>query len=407
LNRKSRYKIVIDFKKSKSSYIYDRSRNKKYLDFFGQYASLAIGYNHSIFDSKEFINEIKYISKQKIVNNEILSIETKNFDKEFIKFNSGNNFTYTHYTCTGSLAVESAIKTAMDYKKIKNPNIISFKGNFHGINSYGGIISDRFGGVSKRLKGFPGNYWYKYKNPIITYKNNKIYQNLDLVRQILLQIEDKIKKDKNTCCILIEPIQCTNGDRYFSNQFFMGIRKIATKYDIPLIFDEIQTGFCASGKNWYYQYTHIIPDILIFGKKTQLSGIMVNKKFAKIFKTPIRLEVTWDGDVVDMVRCKYIIKAFNKYRVLMNVNKMASVFEKGLKEIQFLKNIRNSGLLFAFDLHKRIDINDFSSKLFKNEMLCNPTGNNTIRLRPHLFTTKKEIDEGLNRINDSIKVIAK
>ena len=91
----------------------------------------------------------------------------------------------------------------------------------------------------------------------------------------------------------------------------------------------------------------------------------------------------------------------------MNVNKMATDFEKGLKEIKFLKNVRNSGLLFAFDLHNKIDINDFSSKLFKNEMLCNPTGKNTIRLRPHLFATKKEIDEGLNRINDSIKAIAK
>ena len=81
---------------------------------------------------------------------------------------------------------------------------------------------------------------------------------------------------------MVEPIQCTNGDLYFTDNFFSGLEDIASEHDIPLIFDEIQTGFCSTGKVWYYQNLPIIPDILIFGKKTQLSGIMVNKKFSSI-----------------------------------------------------------------------------------------------------------------------------
>ena len=105
----------------------------------------------------------------------------------------------------------------------------------------------------------------------------------------------------------------------FTDEFFEGIRRISSNYNIPLIFDEVQTGFGATGKKWYFENLNIVPDILVFGKKTQLSGIMVNKNFGNIFEKPIRLEVTWDADLIDMVRCKYVIRAYKKYNILKNV----------------------------------------------------------------------------------------
>ena len=63
-------------------------------------------------------------------------------------------------------------------------------------------------------------------------------------------------------------------------------------------------------------FKHVFFDftILVFGKKTQLSGIAVAEKFATIFNNAIRLDVTWDADIIDMIRCKYIIKVFQKNR---------------------------------------------------------------------------------------------
>ncbi len=406
MNRKSRYKIEIDFKKSKNSYIFDKSRNKYYLDFFGQYASLVIGYNNKIFDTKKFQSEIKNIVKQKIVNNEILSSETKEFNKTFQKFTNSNNYYKNyHYCCTGALAVESAIKAAIDYKKVKNPFIVSFKGSFHGINGYGGILSDRIGQVNNRLKGFPGNYWSKFDSPIFKYKNNKAVFDLTLLNKTTSNLDTYIKQNNNVSGIIIEPIQCTNGDRYYPNQFFENISQITKKYDVPLIFDEVQTGFCVTGKKWYFEHTNIKPDIVIFGKKTQTSGIMVNKKLSRIFKNPIRLEVTWDGDVVDMIRCKHIINLLIKENVLNNVNKMSIKFYNGLKEIKNIYNIRNSGLLFAIDVKDKSKQTIFTNKLFKMGMLCNPTGNNTIRFRPNLLVNTKEIEHALNIISSVSKSI--
>ena len=416
--RKTQYGIKIDFEKSHGSYLYDKITNKEYLDFFGMYATLAIGYNHPIFNSEDFKSRMLKIASCKIVNNEILSDDAQSFDKSFTEYVSINGkFSHFHYSCTGALAIEAAVKTAIDYKGYDNPKIISFGGSFHGINGYGGVFTERIGGPGKRLKGFPAqfssynssnswkswfrrnNKWPKFNNPVITYENGIPKDNDDDVRFVLKKVEDCIKLNNSQISgILVEPIQCTFGDKYFSKTFFIGLRKIADKYDIPLIFDEIQIGFGGTGKVWYFEHLPIEPDIVVFGKKVQLAGIMVKEKFAKIFSTPIRLEVTWDSNIIDKLRGEYIVKAYKEYNILDNVNIMSTRLRKGLEKTKNLKNIRNSGLLFAFDFEDEDLRNKFTKQLFENKMLCNKSGNCTVRFRPNLAISKSEIDSAIEII---------
>lgn len=416
--RKTQYGIKIDFEKSHGSYLFDKITNEEYLDFFGMYATLALGYNHPIFESEDFKNRMLKIASCKIVNNEILSDEAQSFDKSFTEYVSLNGkFSHFHYSCTGALAIEAAVKTAIDYKGYENPRIISFGGSFHGINGYGGFFTERIGGPGQRLNGFPtqltscnssspwkslfrrNRQWPKFNNPVITYENGILKENEVDVRLVLKKVEDSIKKNNSQIsAILVEPIQCTFGDKYFSENFFIGLRKIADIYDIPLIFDEIQVGFGGTGKVWYFEHLSVEPDIVVFGKKVQLAGIMVKEKFAKIFSTPIRLEVTWDSNIVDMLRGEFIVKAYKEYNILDNVNAMSIRLRKGLEETRNLKNIRNTGLLFAFDFENEILRNKFTEQLFKNKMLCNKSGNCTVRFRPNLAISESEIDKALEII---------
>ena len=398
MNRSSIFNRKIDFQNSYGSYLIDKDTQEKYLDYFGQYSTLTLGYNHPVFKSNEYLDEVRRVAHQKITNCEMLSDESAEFDELFRSFTGKGIFSYYHYSCTGSLAIEAAVKTAMDYKGPGRQRVISFKGSFHGINSYGGIFTDRFEPVNQRIKGFPGSYWEPIDNPVITYDNGQEVIDDNLIQRVLNKIEQIITDEKNVCAILVEPIQCTFGDYYFPTAFFTGVRELATKHDVPLIFDEIQVGFGGTGKLWYFEHLPIVPDILVFGKKTQLSGIAVQEKFSKIFENPIRLEVTWDADIMDMIRCKYIIQVYKKADVLQNVNTMADLLNNSLSAVSNLQNVRNCGLLVAFDFEEKSQRDLFVKELIDNKMLCNPTRDKTIRLRPNLCVTSDEVNHALSII---------
>jgi L-lysine 6-transaminase len=202
--------------------------------------------------------------------------------------------------------------------------------------------------------------------------------------------------------VIIEPIQATYGDNYLNKKELQSLSKICKKFDIPLIFDEVQTGFVSSGTVWYSEQLNIEPDIIVYGKKSQVSGIMVKKSHSKVFENQKRLSVTYDGDLVDMIRCKYIINTINKDHLKKNVIKQGKKLYKELKKISDIYNVRQSGLLIAFDFKTTEDRNAFCDTLFLNKMICNPTGTCSVRMRPNLAVTSEEINTALQIINSSL-----
>tara|TARA_R110000824_G_scaffold24010_8_gene85014 strand:+ start:1737 stop:2900 length:1164 start_codon:yes stop_codon:yes gene_type:complete len=383
--RSTKFGINIDFEKSHDSYLYDRKTDREILDFFGMYASLPLGYNHPVFKTKEFIDEFMRVSSFKINNCEFVSNETLEFDKMFREYAGQGLYKHFHYSCTGALAVEAAIKTCLEYKKYHTLNIVSFENSFHGINGYGGFVTSRFSGTKSRLAGLPVNYSTKIKPDL---------------REVA-----RVFKNENPTCLLVEPIQCSAGDLYFDIEFFQGLRKVCDEYDVPLIFDEIQVGFGGTGKLWYFQHLDIIPDIVVFGKKTQLSGIMAIEKLGDIFKPEksVRLEVTWDGDVSDMVRCKYIMKAYQENNILKNVADRSVELIDALTVMPQIENLRNCGLMVGFDLSNTKKRDILLSKLYKSGLVCNKTGNRSIRLRPNLNITEHEIQHAIEIFYNALK----
>jgi len=378
--KNSKFNISVDFNKSHDSYLYDINTQREYLDLFGMYASLPLGYNHKIFQSDEFKKEFLSVSSFKINNCEFVSKETIEFDEEFSDYASRGVYKHFHYCCTGALAVEAAIKTCLRYKNFHKPRVIAFKNSFHGINSFGNFVTSRFEAVKPKLVGMPNVYSCK----------------LDLD---LDQVEYELASNQATC-ILVEPIQCSVGDIHLSKDFLNGLKELSDKYDVPLVFDEIQVGFGGTGKLWYYENLDFEPDVVIFGKKTQLSGIMVKNKHSHIFRKQeiTRLDVTWNADVTDMVRCKYILRAYKKYNILDNVKKVGNHLAQSLSEDNRLSNVRNMGMILAFDLPNTEKRDNFVKNLFLNGVLCNPTGEKSIRIRPNLNLTMDEANIAIEKI---------
>jgi len=384
MNKTSVFKIKIDFEKSHGSYVFDKNTNTKYLDFMGMYSSLPIGYNHPIFNTHEFKKEIELVSKLKVVNCEMLSDEFEEFYKKFKTFTSLNMYKNYHFTCTGALANEAAIKTAMWHKGPRPDGyILSIKNSFHGINSVGNIITTRFPGVKLRQGNIPGEYMWPVAN----------------------SIEDAISHVKlnpyNLQGVIIEPIQATYGDNYLNKKQLKRLATVCKKYNIPLIFDEVQTGFLTSGTVWYFEQLGIYPDIVTFGKKSQVSGIMVKESHSEAFNQQKRLSVTYDGDLIDMIRCKYIIKVLDN-NIQENVKKRGNQLYKGLSKLKQIQNVRQTGLLIAFDFDTTLERDTFYKQLYNYGMICNPTGEKSIRMRPNLCVTKQEINNALVLIKQCI-----
>jgi len=379
--RNSKFNINVNFKKSFGSYLFDNRTQRSFLDFFGMYASLPLGYNHKTFQTDEFKTEILEASTFKINNCEFVSSETISFDNEFTRFVNDGYYKNFHYTCTGALAVEAAIKVCIHKSNYKRPNIISFRNSFHGINSLGSFVTDHFWPAHKKLKGLPQDFSTKL--------------NCDL-----LEVEEQLKNSFVTC-VLMEPIQCSAGDIHHEKKFFKGLRLLCDKYSVPLVFDEIQVGFGGTGKLWYYQHLEILPDIVIFGKKTQLSGIMVNESHSGIFSKDqiTRLEVTWDGDILDMIRCKHIIKAYREDSIIDAVTEKGQFLVSSLSKIKGLYKVRGAGLIAAFDLKDRQTRDTLVRRMYENQLICNQTGDKSIRLRPNLAISKNEIENALDIIN--------
>ena len=375
--KKSVFDIIIDFSKSKSSYIYDSQTNQSFLDLFSMFSSLPLGYNHPIFD-ESFDRKIKPISHLRMCNNLFQSKELESFKKLFLDVSFHNNL---HFCSTGALAVEAAIKCGFETKKQPDSIVLGVKNSFHGINSWGFMTDADISSVKNRVIHYPRNNWPLYS--------------LD---KLIEKLEDN---PTNVSSVIVEPIQCTSGDIYLDVMKLKRVEELCNINQICFIVDEVQTGFGVTGEMWYSSSIGLNPDILIFGKKSQINGIMTNDKYAEAINSKYRkLEVTFDGDLIDAVRAEYILKAIKKYSLLENIKKKSLIIRNELSGM--FENYRSEGFLIAFDFNSSKERDDFVKNAYSNLLLVNPTNEKSIRMRPNLAISDDEISDLFFRLKKSL-----
>lgn len=378
-------KISIDLQLSRGSYVMLRGGENRLLDMVNHYSSNALGYNHPVFRKKQFIEDILDAATVKNSNGIYDTVYFQEFF-DYFKVFCGEGFAKFHFCNTGSLAIEAAIKTAIFHRKQKivfADQIFYVEKSFHGINSLGNFI------------GTTGNRTC----PSLILANTSEGH----ISYAIDQSTDISQYDPNEIgCIIVEPIQCSAGDIFLDTQWLRAIRTFCTQQNIPLIFDEIQTGFGATGKVWYHQVIDIEPDILVFGKKAQVSGIMVKEPFSGIFSNPEKLSVTFDGDLIDMIRCKYVIQAIDNYFLLSNIKGKGQDLRYGLGKLECIELVRGIGGLITMKMQSCVIRDLFVEKALKNGLYCNPTGLDMVRLRPNLAVTEAEVADCINIVSKTL-----
>lgn len=414
------FDFIMDLHDSRDFILRDLRNNKEYLDFFTCFASIPIGYNHPKLSNVNFIDYLGRVALTKPSNSDVYTEEYATFINTFAKIALPEEFKYTFFIDGGALAVENALKVAFDWKirknreigiKNKGNQIIHFKKAFHGRTGYTMSLTNT---DPNKTALFPKFDWPRITNPKITFPiQNHLDELIKTEEQAILEIHNAIKDNPyDIAAIIIETIQGEGGDNHFRPEFLQKLRLIANENDIMLIFDEVQTGMGITGTFWAFEQMGVVPDIFAFGKKSQVCGIAVTARVDEVpdnvFHKSSRINSTWGGNLVDMVRSTRYLEIIEEEDLLNNVKLQGKVLFGEMTKLQnefpeIISNIRNRGLFGAFDLPDA----DFRKKLidtlFQEGMFILPCGEKSIRFRPALNIKANSIMEGFGMIENAIK----
>jgi L-lysine 6-transaminase len=426
------FDIVFDLEKSHGSYLHDARSGKSYLDFFTCFASSPIGYNHPGLTEPGFLKRLTRVAVNKPANSDLYTVEMAEFVDAFGRLAAPQELRHLFFIEGGALAIENALKTAFDWKIRKNmvagvnkpdtperllkgTKVIHFEQAFHGRSGY--TLSLTNTADPNKTKFFPKFDWPRVMNPKAVFPLEG--KNLEDVKareaEALAQIRSVIEEDPyDIAAIIIEPIQGEGGDNHFRGEFLRELRRIADEKDIMLIFDEIQTGMGLTGSMWCFQQHDMTPDIAAFGKKTQVCGIMVSDRVMEapdnVFVVASRINSTWGGNLVDMVRCQRYLEIMHQERLVENAAAVGKRLLKGLQVAVAASgdkatNVRGLGLMCAFDLPTTEKRNEVLRKLRENGTMAIPSGPIAVRCRPPITLSAEEADRGAESLEKTLKQI--
>ena len=417
------YDLTFDMEKSTGVHIYDSKYKRTLLDFFTCFASVPLGYNHSkMINDEEFKKNLMLAALTNPSNSDIYTTQYAQFVETFSRVGIPEYLPHAFFIAGGGLAIENALKVAMDWKVQKNfekgytkelgLKVLHFEKAFHGRTGYTLSLTNT---VSEKTKWFAKFDWPRVSIPTIKfpytdneYEDLKKREALSLaqIQQAFLDNEDDI------CAIIIEPIQSEGGDNHVRQEFLEQLRRIADENDCFLIYDEVQTGVGLSGKFWAHEHFGELarPDILAFGKKMQVCGILVGTKVdeikSNVFKVSSRINSTWGGSLVDMVRSTRILEIIEEDNLLSNAGTCGNYLQERLVEIskknEKVGNVRGLGLITAFDLPSKDMRDRFITKGMEENIMFLGCGEKTIRFRPALIIEKNHIDIGIEVIEKII-----
>jgi L-lysine 6-transaminase len=415
---------VIDLEKSQGSWMVDKRNGDRYLDFFSMFASMAVGFNHPKLVAQT--EKLGKLAIHKPTNSDVYSEELAEFLETFSRIGIPEELPHAFFIEGGGLAVENALKTAFDWKVRKNfekgskePKgyaVIHFQQCFHGRTGY--TLSMTNTHDPRKTQYFPKFDWPRVLNPKMIFP--LIDENLDQVKaaeaESLKQIHEAIEKNPGEIAALIlEPVQGEGGDNHFRPEYIRELRKICDDHEILLIFDEVQTGVGLTGKFWAYEHYGVKPDIISFGKKSQVCGILAGPRIDEVeknvFAESSRINSTWGGNLVDMIRFSYILKIMEEDNLVENARVQGELLLGKLKKIteiypELVSNARGKGLMCAFDLKDEKTRNTFLGELEKEKVLMLGCGEKSVRFRPHLIVSEEEILYGVEKIQKALKKIS-
>ncbi|MDE2771571.1 MAG: L-lysine 6-transaminase [Bacteroidota bacterium] len=415
LNAKGMMPIVLDMRASQGVTLVDGLTGKSYIDFFGFFASNMLGMNHPKLESDEAaLKRLKDAALNKVSNSDVQTAHMARFLETFSRVAQPSTLPYAFFISGGALAVENTLKAAFDWKVRKNlakgissehgQDVMHLREAFHGRSGY--TLSLTNTSEPWKTRYFPKFNWPRILNPKITFP---LADHLEHVVSLEAQALDEAKsyffeRKNEIACIILEPIQGEGGDNHFRPEFLRALKELCLENDALLILDEVQCGAGITGTFWAWEQLGVTPDLIAFGKKTQVCGVLAGHRLDEVeehvFVKSGRINSTWGGNLVDMVRFDRIMEIMEEDALLLNTrtvgNHLLGRLEKIADSNDHLSNARGRGLMCAIDVSTRTLRDELLKLCRESGLLVIGCGQSTIRFRPPLIITQIELDFGMD-----------
>lgn len=406
--------LVLDLERSRGSVLVDARDGRRYLDMFTFFASSALGMNHpALADDETFRAELAQAAVNKPSNSDIYTVPMARFVETFARVLGDPALPHLFFVDGGALAVENALKVAFDWKSRHNEargidpalgtRVLHLRGAFHGRSGYTMSLTNT---DPNKVARFPKFDWPRIDAPYLRPGAEIADLEAESLRQARAAFE---AHPHDIACFIAEPIQGEGGDRHIRPEFFAAMRALCDEFDALLIFDEVQTGCGITGTAWAYQQLGVTPDVLAFGKKTQVCGVMaggrVDEVADNVFHVSSRINSTWGGNLTDMVRARRILEVIEADDLIAAAAVAGQRLLEGLRGLaeEFPGRVldpRGRGLMCAFSMPTAAERDELIGRLWARQVIMLASGADSVRFRPALTVTAAEIDTAVDAVRD-------
>jgi L-lysine 6-transaminase len=419
------YRLVLDAEHSHGSWLVDARDGREYLDLYTQFASAPLGANPpGIVEDNGFMALLAKVAVSKPANPDMYTTHLAEFVETFARVLGDPALPHLFFVEGGALAVENALKTAFDWKSRRNEaagrpanlgtKVMHLTRAFHGRSGYTISLTNTDPAKTDRYPAFD---WPRIDVPAVTFpfETNRAAVEAAEAHALAQARAAFGRHPYDIACFIAEPIQAEGGDNHMRPEFLQAMQALCLEYDALFVLDEVQTGMGTTGTAWAYQQLGLEPDIVAFGKKVQLGGIMAGRRVDEVadnvFHVSSRINSTWGGGLTDMVRSRRLLEIIEADGLFDHAAKAGAFL---LTELQGLadrhaglvSNARGRGLMCAIDLPDASVRDDVITRMRGMQVLVLPCGERTIRFRPALNITTDELKVGVQALDDVLGQLA-